>query len=240
LKNSVHAGSAIALLVPIFMIFASAGISASVYRRIDSISLKTTQERTQITAIQNLREIVRIQKLSDLSEKGWEKNTSWNPTRSEPERIAKELFRQFPDQRSRNRCEDIFYITLLNNAFPEQKDFLEPKATEAIKANVDTAAKRLAQGWGAWENSKRVFILIEKFERPDTGRWIFVPSIRQLSQVIKRSPVAAKIFQIFMFGGFYTGIGAESERETWEKLRWIEMSNVGTDSLGMYPGNSIF
>jgi hypothetical protein len=234
-------GSATALLIPLFLIFISSGAVAA-HRLADSAFLKAKRETAKLTMEKNLEEIARIKRSAALSDEGWNKDTRRVERRPVSERVLEECARRFGDSRSRYRCEEIFYIALLHNGFPEDAfpDLSSLKMTEELKANIVAAAKRLLPEWGRGGNEKKPVILIGGFERPDTGRWILAPSLKHLSPVIRNAPLLEKFFQILLFANFYTGTGMENARKTWEKLRLTEMANLGRDSLGMYPGNTVF
>jgi hypothetical protein len=229
-----------ALLIPLFFAFASAGASVSVHWLSESVLSKNRRDTTQASVQWNLEEISRIGRLSALAEPSWGEDIAQRRGRSYPERVIKELLRQFPDAESKQRCEDIFYIVLLQNGFSANKDFSEPKMTENIKLHIESVAKRLQPDWGNVQNGNKLLVYLFEFEQPSTNRWILLPSLRNLSPVIRNSPLVEQIFQILLFARFYTGTGEESARKSWERLRRIEMSNTGRDSLGMFYGRSIF
>jgi hypothetical protein len=52
---------------------------------------------------------------------------------------------------------------------------------------------------------------------------------------VKHTPKAEQFFPVFLFSETSTGIGIEEARKTWQKIRDIEGSNTGRDSLGMFP-----
>jgi hypothetical protein len=242
-------GSTMALLI-LLLFSASASTSAAVYqstnsRLRDAALSKMRRERIKSSTERNIEEILRIKNLYELATPAWGEGTGARSARSLPERAIKAFSRQYPpDAGARHRCEDIFYIALLCNgvldngkkvfAFPEQK------MTEEIETNVVRAMTRLLPEWGKERSEKSVLILIDKFEDPYTSRWMLVPSLKHLSSVVRNAPLVEQIFRMLLFGRPYAGIGIENMKRVWERLRRIEMSNTGRDSLGFYPGNTIF
>lgn len=241
ISGYARTGSATALLVPLFLIFISAG-TVAVRRPTDSAFLKMKRETAKLRMEENLEEISRIKRLSALSDGSWGKDAERGIRRPIPERVLEEFVRRFADSESRYRHEEIFYIALLHNGFPEDtfSALSNLKMTEELKANIAEAAKRFLPEWGKGGNEKKPAVLIDDFERPYTSRWILAPSLKHLSPVVRNSPLLEKIFQILLFANFYTGTGTENARKTWERLRRTEMANLGRDSLGMYPGNGVF
>jgi hypothetical protein len=238
--NSVRTGSAMALLIPLFFTFASVAASVSVHWLTESALSKLRRENTDFTVKQNMKEISRIQNLSRLAANTWGDGTGRRSNRPESELAIEEFARQFSAAETRTRCEDIFYITLLNDGFSEKMTFSAKSMTEIFKANIETAAKRLVPEWGKGRNDNKLLVLVNKFDQPETGRWILVPSLRHLPSAVQKAPLLEKLFMMLLYSRFYTGVGEETARKTWDRLRQIEMSNTGRDHLGMYPGNSIF
>jgi hypothetical protein len=228
-------------LILLFFTFVSAGASMTVHRLADSVLSQTRREFSEALTSQSLEDIARIEKISALSMESWNENERYSAARrSEPEHLIGAIVRQFPTPESQYRYEEIFFIALLYYGFPNPRPFSEPKMTEDFKANIDTAAHRFLpeSKWGSVKKS--LLVPIEKFEVPYANRWILAPSLQNLSRAVRAAPVIEKIFKIFLFSRFYIGTGAENARKTWERIRRIELANVGNDSLGMYPGNAIF
>jgi hypothetical protein len=244
-----RSGSVTVFLVLFFFSFfsASAGMLVSAYFPGEAALSKTGLEFTELTATRNRAEITRIKELSALSKEPWhEDGTEFSLRDSKSERLIRETVRQFPEPRAKSRYEEILYIALLNGGLSGRKGFsTEPDMTEQFKANIETAAKRLLPEWK--ENGEQLLFPLENFEQPYTSRWIFVPLLRNLSRSLQNfyalensAKKIEKIFQFFLLSRFYMGTGAGNAQKAWEKLRRLEMSNVGRDSLGMYPGTRSF
>jgi hypothetical protein len=70
---------------------------------------------------------------------------------------------------------------------------------------------------------------------PETVSWLLVPSLRNFLKAVGNTPKAERFFPVFLFSESCAGIGMKEARRTWEKIRTIESSNTGRDSLGMFP-----
>jgi hypothetical protein len=113
---------------------------------------------------------------------------------------------------------------------------LERQFSEEFRGNISTLAARIFPG--NRPNGKTSLVLAETTAHsidPTAARWLMIPSLRNFLRAVKDTPKAERFFPAFLFSETCTGIGMEEARKTWEKIRAIESSNTGRDSLGMFP-----
>jgi hypothetical protein len=151
--------------------------------------------------------------------------------------ISQEIIRQFPSSVQQRRCEEVVFLVFLDGALEKNTSFAGSKRqfSERLKENVSNLAARILPE--NRRNGKGSLTLAETANSSDPAaiRWLMIPSLRNFLKTVKNTPEAERFFPVFLFSETSAGIGMKEARKAWEKIRTIESSNTGRDSLGMFP-----
>ena len=235
--NRPRKGFVTVLMLLSLLMFSSVTLFAS-FHLTNRLFSQRRQERIAFLAEESSEEIfslTRLRSLAALSAQPWGRD-----------RLSKdvigEVVRRLPSAELISSAEEIFYVAFLRNGLAASRPFSEQRLAEQFKDSIGAVMERISPSpWRTWKSSGNVaLVLIERFD--NTGRWLMVPSLLGLERSAggSLSSWMEMMFRMILYANPYAGVGDDSARKTWEHLRRLEISNTGRDSLGMYPGNSIF
>ncbi|GHV39685.1 hypothetical protein FACS1894187_19930 [Synergistales bacterium] len=168
-------------------------------------------------------------------------------TEEKMDRVIREIVNQFPDTRTMQEYEDIYFLLFLDDAFSKERQFgfTARDQIEEFKEKIKNSLNEFFPKDILWNKNRydktplRFSQVIKNTNNPDRRQWVVTPSLRNILEVARGVPSQKRYFLVLLFSEIYSGNNKEKARKVWQGIRRIESSAIGQDSLGMFP-DSIF